>query len=327
MNQSTELESKAVDITFPNQNEVEVIVPGPDVCAGQLEASGVMIKEGYSPSEVRVLLLAGHVEKVKAVDVFRDGDSAIVEFEAPPSNASDPAPPSPPSPTKWRYNIMTNCESSTCQTDGRYTIAVIVKWQKNDFTNPGVVWEPNWVAEEDDYAASRRFTVKCKVGNLGKLKHDSPASDAWRVGDWTHYLVDLKAGNTLLGSDLQTPLRARKIACFVRDVEWQIHGLPWLTVRSPLGLLSINDDPGAIIAPLEPRSFIGAVLVQQNRRIVPHPDFPVHPKLFSVVASQSQAEPTVVDLDPRMDAVIRPNVIPGITPHKGAIVVAVKVLA
>ena len=313
---SDDIRVLAVDIVYPPDGGCIEGTPQPgSECNAEWTASGTATRNGWTAICVRVLLLQGHHDRPKAKDVFADGEDAEITTETG-------------NPTSWRKpGLLTRCNSDDCKYDSKYTLAVAVKWQSND-PQPAIEWEPDFLVDENAVAIHSRFTVKCRVDNLlRKGPQDTAKSTVWREGDWTYYALNLESGDRLLAADLRTALRVRRIACFARVVQWFVQGLPWLSVRSPLGLLRIEDRPAARIAPREPGAFLGAVIVQQGSRLVPSPDnFPVHPRLYSVVSASCEAEATVIDLDAGMDAAVRLNVLPSVSKHAGAVVVAVKVL-
>ncbi|HND51028.1 MAG TPA: hypothetical protein PLV92_01475, partial [Pirellulaceae bacterium] len=230
----------------------------------------------------------------------------------------------------WEYAFETvRCYEDECRLGGDNTLGAVVQWERfkdpTDPTSYEVIWEP---AVTQDSAQTSRFKAKCVPDNLGPSPRSAtPPRRIWRVGDWTYYLMNLNQGEVVMDESLEFPLRAKRIACYVRDVEWEINGSRFATIRSALGTLKMPSQLPNVDRPRHSNMFVGAVFVHQRERLVATSSTPRHPTLLSVIASERRNTPTIVELDPEDDATIFVNVQPSVLlPHQGTVVVAVKVL-
>lgn len=317
---STPITTLALDITLPRDGdeEVEARVPPGASGAGDVRTRGRAVKNGWTASLVKVVVRPGILDKIPPKDVIENGDQVFPVLSDPTNQVFT-----------WEYDFETvRCYEDECRLGGDNTLGAVVHWERfqdpTDPTSYEEIWEP---LITQDSAQISRFKAKCVQDNLEPSpKPATPPRRIWR-GGWTYYSMNFNHGEVIMDESLRFPLRAKRIACYVREVEWQINGSRFATIRSALGTLKMPSQLPNVDRPRHSDMFVGAVFVHQRERLVATPATPRHPTLLSVIASERRTDPTIVELDPEDDATIFVNVLPSVLlPHKGTVVVGVKVL-
>ena len=311
----------SLEIVEPtNGGTADANVPfGNGICEGDVKAHGFAIKRDWRIATFKVL-----------VRPYRPSAPLTLPWTAVTTDGEDVSyGPVAGENGKYKWEKVcetTPCTGGNCENSGENLIAIAVEWEQIDETGKTIwKWEP---AEADGDIVANKFTANC-VFPIGRTSPKRTAffdsnTVAKRIGDWTNYAIDVNNGSVLTDAVSHSPLRAKKIACYVREVDWLIESNPWRPVRSPLGTLKT---PGTDDRPRFSNLFLGAACVVQRERITPSPSPEAHPTLVTVIDSERRKRPTIVTLDDRLDAKIVVNARPSsVLPNIGKLVICVKVL-
>lgn len=316
------MEADSINITVPaaDGDHVPVREEAENACAGDATFRGNVYRTGgWTLADVKVLVRPGWNIVIPRSDTQQNGESALTD----------------PATNQWSINSYptVRCTGGSCTWDGKSTIAVEALWEMEgpEAGPPLQDWEAG--------AATKEFIGDCVAASAMRMaiaeSLTNRTSRAMRIDpdcSWHFYPLDINARGhgTKLELRLDTPLRASVIACYAAGVDWEPNGIFGKTIRSPQGNwkmpVASPAHPDTFSAPFA-NIFEGSMMVFQPAWSVVPADRN-HAALVQVVDSISRCQPTILNLDDRLDVWVQLNVFPSVRwPHTGTAGIWVKRLA